>query len=149
MAMKKILFVCTGNTCRSPLASALLKVKAAEIVEVKSAGVHAVPKMPASDGTKAILEEKNISFEHEATPLSKELLRWADLVLTMSNSHKQFIYSMFPDEKKEHVYTLKEYVDPTVENTDIADPFGGSVDVYRETAKEIETYIDELIKKIK
>lgn len=147
MAIKKILFVCTGNTCRSPLASAILKDKA-DFVEVRSAGIHAALNMPASDGTKAVLKERNLSTDHASQPLSKELLRWADLVLTMTAAHKQSIIAMFPDEKHDHVYTLKEFVDPDAKEIDIADPFGGSIDVYRQTADEIEKYIDEVIRKI-
>ncbi len=143
-----MLFVCTGNTCRSPLASALLQARTDIAVEVKSAGVYALPNMPASDGTKVVLEEKGISITHQSQPLSEELLKWADLVLAMTQSHKQAISSMFPDSVSEHVYTLKEYIDPNACDIDISDPFGGSVDIYRQTAEEIERCLDEVVRKL-
>ncbi|MCM3714269.1 low molecular weight protein arginine phosphatase [Halalkalibacter oceani] len=146
LSKKKILFVCTGNTCRSPMAEALLRSRAAD-VEVKSAGIHALPSMPASDGTRAILEEKAIAPDHTSQAVSADLLTWADLVLTMTRSHKEAIQLLFP-ETSEHVHTLKEFVDDESEEVDIADPIGGSLEDYRQTAKEIERCLDKLTHKL-
>ncbi|OLO42269.1 low molecular weight phosphatase family protein [Alkalihalophilus pseudofirmus] len=142
--MKRVLFVCTGNTCRSPMAEALLKQKLNDEIEVQSAGIYAVPGSDASEQTKEVLKERGISFAHRSQTLSLELLNWATIVLTMTESHKQLIISQFPEMNKK-VFTLKEYAQGEDGfSGDIADPYGGSVNEYRFTAYEIETMIEKL-----
>lgn len=142
MKVKKVLFVCTGNTCRSPMAEALLRAQAGETIEVKSAGIYALPNSPMSEGTQTILTEKDIDFSHKAQTVTKELLAWADIVLTMTKAHKDAIHSLFPHSYKK-LKTLKEFVDPNTNNLDIADPFGGSTSTYRKTAEQIERCLED------
>ncbi|MCT8140091.1 low molecular weight protein arginine phosphatase [Anaerobacillus sp. CMMVII] len=211
--MKRFLFVCTGNTCRSPLAQALLKEKRPDI-EVKSAGVSALPGMSASEGTVEVLAEKGISLNHSSSQVSKEMMDWADIVLTLTEGHKSTLVRQFPD-YVDKIHTLKEYafekdladiqqqlqhhyvqlelkqaqflqehkaeIEQLNKRTDneaklqlenlskalqqlikvdrleierletimpsfsISDPFGGSTEVYRRTAREIEEAIDKLL----
>ena len=145
----KVLFVCTGNTCRSPMAEALLKHKSH--FEVKSAGVFAASGSPASPQSVEVLKEHNIECNHESAPLNQELVEWADLILTMTHSHKELVVQTYPDASNK-VYTLKEYVYSTDqdqnESLDIQDPFGGSIERYKEAMKEIEDAIDQLIEKL-
>ncbi|SFE61537.1 protein-tyrosine phosphatase [Alteribacillus iranensis] len=148
-AIKHILFVCTGNTCRSPLAEALLRSKATDGVEVKSAGVYAMPDMPASDGTMDVLKEKGIELDHKSQPVTKELVDWADLVLTMTKSHHETTVQLYP-EAADKIFTIKEFAaDITGPEGDITDPIGGSAEMYRKTAEELEPLIDAVLEKIK
>ncbi len=130
------------------MAEVLLRSRVGEDIEVKSAGVQAFPDSPASEGTKAVLSELGIVENHRSKHVTEELLEWADLVLTMTSSHKQMIQTFFP-QVSEYLFTLKEYVDPNTPNPDIADPIGGPIEAYRQTAKEIEASLDGLTRKIK
>ncbi|MDT8860443.1 low molecular weight protein arginine phosphatase [Alkalihalobacillus sp. MEB130] len=145
--MKNVLFVCTGNTCRSPMAEALLRSQADEVLQVKSAGVQAFPNSPASEGTKAVLAEKGIVAKHEAQPVTEELLEWADVILTMTVSHKEMIRVFYPH-VIDKLFTLKEYVDPATNDLDIDDPIGGPIEAYRQTAEQIEQCLKTVTKKI-
>lgn len=130
------------------MAEALLRLRAGGDIQVKSAGVQAYPNSPASEGTKAVLSELGIAEDHRSQHVTEELLEWADLILTMTSSHKQMIQTFFP-QVNGYLYTLKEFVDPFTQSPDIADPIGGPIEAYRQTAKEIEASLDVLTKKIK
>src|SRR6056297_3620777 len=109
--MTKLLFVCTGNTCRSSMAEALCKdlllQKGKEDYEVLSAGLAAVRGRGAASQAIAVLKKEGLDLtEHTTTPLTAELVTQADLILTMTQRHKLTIldnYSQVADK----VYTLK------------------------------------------
>lgn len=143
---KRILFVCTGNTCRSPLAEHLLRHKAGERFDIKSAGVAATDGDAASKHVQTLLKEKGIDHTHQAQMVTQELLDWADVVLTMTEGHLQHLQQLFPG-KVAQMGTLKSYVQPEEANVNISDPFGGPEMVYRLTMEEIESLLDLLIKK--
>lgn len=103
-----ILFVCTGNTCRSPMAEALLKTKAPQF-NVRSAGVFATSGAPATRETLDVLQENTIEFSHESTLVGTESLEWADYVLTMTSGHKEMLEANEP-KYKEKYFTLKEFI---------------------------------------
>ena len=134
--MKNILFVCTGNTCRSPMAQAIFnKLAEGKPFHAVSSGIYGDGISPISENAKLALEENGIFFSHTSTPVSKALLDEADIVICMSESHAGTVSAMFPE------YREKIFVMPK----DISDPYGGNLAIYRECLKEIEECIKLVI----
>jgi len=109
----RILFVCTGNTCRSPLAEGLLRMKVNKeglAVEVRSAGVSAVTGGPISRNSASILKQAGFKEELQSLAIQPSEVNWADLILTMTVGHKRSVIGRFPD-AVDKIYTLKEYVE--------------------------------------
>ena len=145
--MTNVLFVCTGNTCRSPMAESLLKHMNIPNVDVRSAGTYAANGSEASTHSKQVLDENRIHHSHKSAMVSEDLVGWADFILTMTASHKTTVIRMFPQAQAK-VYTLKELA--KMEGyPDIADPFGGTVEQYRETYSEIKEAIEKIVDVLK
>ncbi|MED3065547.1 low molecular weight protein arginine phosphatase [Bacillus thuringiensis] len=142
--MKRVLFVCTGNTCRSPMAEALLRHHGGDRFEVQSAGVFAHPGSDASVYAKEALAEKGISINHAAQQVNETLLDWADIVVTMTENHKHIVLGHYPsvEKKLNTLYGLTEGI-----GKDISDPFGGSLSIYKKTLDEMEKLVQTLLKK--
>lgn len=145
--MTRILFVCTGNTCRSPMAEAILKSKSVPGIEVRSAGVFATNGDEASQHTKKVLEDEKINLSHQSTLLTEKEVDWATFILTMTSGHKASILSMFPSAHGK-TFTLKEFTG-SGGHLDIMDPFGGPLEIYQYTYNEIHENIIKLIDKLK
>ena len=129
-----ILFVCTGNTCRSPMAAALMNQVALERdldVRIESAGIFAEEGAPASNEAILAMREYGIDLlGHHAQPINEELIEKSDLILTMTAAHKLLLEQMAGNK----CYTLCEYAGL---DEDIDDPFGGDVEEYQACAKQI------------
>lgn len=109
--VQRILFVCTGNTCRSPMAEALLRKMAKErgiMLEVRSAGVAAIDGQSISRHAEDLLRDYDIHEPLRSSALSAEMISWADLVLTLTQGHKQHVLRNH-SHAADKIYTLKEY----------------------------------------
>ena len=123
--MKKILFVCTGNTCRSPMAAAMWRRMGGE---AESAGLRAPSGAWASDNSVLVMDEEGIDLrDHRSSPVTADLLRWADLVYCMTEGHAWRLGMFFPS------FADKVRVMPV----EVPDPYGGSLDDYRAAAARI------------
>ena len=142
----KILFVCTGNTCRSPIAEALLKARNMDGLEVRSAGIYATEGGLISRNSQLVLEREKIPFAHTSTSVDEMLIDWADLILTMTATHKHAIILGFPHAISK-VYMYKEFATPD-DVMDVSDPYGGDLLTYENTFRELQVLTDELVKKL-
>ncbi|RSK28954.1 low molecular weight protein arginine phosphatase [Bacillus sp. HMF5848] len=141
-----ILFVCTGNTCRSPMAEALFKHKVGQKHNVKSAGVFALPGNAVSPHAEEVLQENGISCNHRSSPLTLDLVDWADWIITMTSNHKEHVKQQFPQAIAK-TKTITEFAVGTTFR-DVADPFGGSLEDYRQTYQQLSELIDKVMKKL-
>lgn len=146
----KILFVCTGNTCRSPLAEAIARREAIERgmsdVEVYSAGTSAWEGAPASDAALLVALERNLDLgAHRARQLTPELVQSADLVLAMGPHHLERAQAL-GGEGKSHLLTA--FAAGTSSGRSINDPFGGDLDQYRRTVKELQEEIRKVFDRL-
>ena len=115
-------------------------------LEVKSAGIYASDGQNASMGAVEALGAEGIDIgAHRASTVNEKLLKWADLILTMGKSHKKALLSRY-DTIENKIYTLKEYA-YGIEG-DIADPFGGDINIYNDTKEEIKNALMHIIKVI-
>ncbi len=134
MEKKLIIFVCTGNTCRSPMAEAIFKGNLTNDerskFEVKSYGLLAFGGDSASENAIKVMREQDIDISaHRSTPLNQFAVDNADLIVTMTDSHTCSLLSVGVPENK--IITLN-----------ISDPIGGSLDDYRRCADEIKLKLE-------
>lgn len=147
----KVLVVCSGNTCRSPLAAAMLadgiaRQPALSNVRVSSAGTSAWDGSPVSEGSYLVGLERGLDLgEHRARLLTRELVNQADLILTMTAAHLQRVLDLGGRDK---AATLVEYAGAEGAE-DIPDPFGGDVAEYRASAGIIEKLVDPVVARLK
>lgn len=129
------------------MAEAILRSKKIEGMEVRSAGVFAANGSEASVHAKTVLDDNRIPHQHSSSLLTNETVEWAELILTMTASHKAAILRQFPGAAVK-LFTLKEFTGEAVDH-DVVDPYGGNLAMYRETYKELDRLIEKALEKIK
>lgn len=149
--MTQILLVCTGNTCRSPLAEVLLRSRLAAhpvlaSITAGSAGTAAWGGSPASEGSLRVARERGLDLSpHRARPLTAGLIEGADLILTMSRMHAADVVDLGGGTK---VHTLAEYAQADDFPPDVADPYGGDITAYRDTAEMIDALLSRVVERL-
>lgn len=145
-----LLFVCTGNTCRSPIAAALARQIAEERglgdLEIASAGTAAAEGQPASDGAVLVALERQLDLTgHRARQLTPEEVDTADLILVMGPHHLERVEALGGAGK---AHLLTAYSSRGAEARSVSDPFGGDLEVYRVTVDELDAEIRRAVDRL-
>jgi len=149
MRITKVLLVCSGNTCRSPMAAALLRelwrrADPGWDLQVDSAGIGAFPGLPAAANAVAVMKERGIDLSgHRSQPVGD--LAGYDLVLGVTRAHRDALRARFPN-CADRIFALAEYAGV---GGDLSDPIGGPLEAYQETAKALEEQLQAVVERIR
>lgn len=147
MNMPTILFVCTGNTCRSPMAEAFANAlfsREGIAAHIHSAGVSTGDGYPASQHAIHTMAQELLDIgSHQSKQVTKEMLQESTVVLAMTAGHLRYVKTLCPTAK---AFTLGDYVMGT---GDVSDPFGGDLDTYHQCATQIKQLLINSMAKLK
>lgn len=150
--MKKILFVCTGNTCRSPMAEVIFNHEAKNMkinqeYVAWSAGLYAVNNEMASQNSIKAMSTLGLDIsQHRAQRINVDMIEKSHLILTMGVSHKSELNRLFP-KFSDKIFTIYEFIQDD-KLSDIEDPYGMPLEKYLECANEIKKAVFTIIKKL-
>jgi len=151
----RLLFVCSGNTCRSPmaevLAGSLAPTSGLGTLEIRSAGTSALPGSPASAGARRVVGKEGLSLEgHSASLLSRELVEWAHVILAMAPSHVHAVQALGGAEKVALLgaFAAGREGEEGTGGLAVPDPFGGDDAVYVETLEILQRYVTLAMKRL-
>jgi protein-tyrosine-phosphatase len=149
----RLLFVCTGNTCRSPLAEALARRGATDRgwdhFEVASAGVAASPGLAASDGSLRAAERHGLDLTaHRSRALTPEMAAWADLILVMSPGHLLRLDEWDASSRAALLEPFALGDDEGGDHQGIPDPFGSGDEQYEETYRVLEKHVGRVLERL-
>jgi protein-tyrosine-phosphatase len=146
---KTIVFLCTGDTCRGPMAQGYMLKRIQELglahLEVKTAGVLTVAGLVPTPEAKQVMQKEGVDIaKHRSAALSRELISRADYLLGMTPYHVQIAKRM-ADEAQTKAHLLKEFAKSDPRNFQINDPMGATLEVYKRVFREIKMAVDRLL----
>ncbi len=147
-----VMFVCTGNICRSPMAEGLLKnripIHMKDDIVVQSAGVGAWNGAPATELAIQVCKESQIDIaDHQSQIIEPELIAGANLIFALDQGHYTALRHYFP-QYMDHIYLLKKYKNRDHFNPDISDPINKSYEFYKNIFQEIDQEINRILPNI-
>lgn len=148
---KRVLFVCTANVCRSPMAEEIFNALVSDAgipYEARSAGVAALVGEPITPNARTVLEEAGVRVgKHRARQVDRAMLGEAGLVLAMTPQHVAALHRLAggPSEK---IRTLPGYARGVPDAEGIADPYGMPISAYRASVRQIYEYVDQVVRKL-
>lgn len=149
--MMKIMFICTGNICRSAMAEKMMAKMAKDEnkdIEVFSSGIFAENGDCSTNEAIEVMKDYDIDLsKHRATNIKSSNIEDMDLILCATLSHKYGVIKMYPHLKSK-VFTIKEYVNESSDDIDVKDPWGCNIVVYKNCSQELKYYIEKIFKKL-